>query len=245
LENGVMNFTILRFDTLASTNPEAADQARKGAPEGLCVVADEQTGGKGRQGRTWTSGKGSGVYMSVVLHPKFESKYLPLITLAAAVAVYDVLLKGFLIDPDIKWPNDILVGGKKICGILAEAVETPNGIAVVLGIGINLETPQDENATSIRTETSFPTNRDEVVGAVLDDVAKLYDRLTESPDSMIDMWTERSSYASGMDVRVALPTGTIEGTTAGLDETGGLRVKLSDGSETVVHAGDVERLRAS
>jgi BirA family biotin operon repressor/biotin-[acetyl-CoA-carboxylase] ligase len=245
LENGVMNFTILRFDTLASTNTEAADQARKGAAEGLCVVADEQTGGRGRQGRTWTSGKGSGVYMSLVLRPKVESKYLALITLAAAVAVYEVLLKGFLIDPDIKWPNDILVGGKKICGILAEAVETPNGLAVVLGIGINLETPPDENATSIRAETSFPTTRDEVLDAVLDDVAKLYDRLQDEPNSIVEMWTERSSYASGMYVRVTLSTGTIEGRTNGLDETGGLRVKLADGSETIVHAGDVERLRAS
>ncbi len=240
-----MNVTILRFDTLASTNTEAADQARKGAAEGLCVVADEQSGGKGRQGRTWTSGKGSGVYMSLVLRPKIESKYLPLITLAAAVAVYDVLLKGFLMDPDIKWPNDILVGGKKICGILAEAVETNEGVAVVLGIGINLETPADENATSIRAETSFPAGRDEVLEVVLDDVAKLYERLIDAPDSILEMWTERSSYACGMDVRVTLSAGTIEGKTNGLDETGGLRVKLADGSETVVHAGDVERLRAS
>jgi BirA family biotin operon repressor/biotin-[acetyl-CoA-carboxylase] ligase len=240
-----MNFTILRFDTLVSTNTEAAAQARKGAPEGLCVVADEQTGGKGRHGRTWTSGKGSGVYMSLVLRPNVESKYLPLITLAAAVVIYDVLLKGFLIDPDIKWPNDILVGGKKICGILAEAVETHEGISVVLGIGINLDTPHDPSATSIRAETSFPTTRDKLVEVVLHDLSKLYELLIESPASIIGMWTERSSYASGMDVRIMLSTGTIEGTTDGLDETGGLRVKVSDGSETVVHAGDVERLRAS
>jgi BirA family biotin operon repressor/biotin-[acetyl-CoA-carboxylase] ligase len=238
-----MNFTILRFDTLSSTNTAAADQARKGAPEGLCVVADEQTGGKGRQGRSWTSRKGSGVYMSLVLRPKIESKYLPLITLAAAVAVYDVLLKGFLIDPDIKWPNDVLVGGKKICGILAEAVESREGLAVVIGIGINLETPAAENATSIRAETSFPTSRDEVLEVVLHDLAKLYDLLCESPASIIEMWTERSSYAIGMDVRVSLSAGTVEGKTAGLDETGALRLKLVDGSKTVVHAGDVERLR--
>ena len=93
--------------------------------------------------------------MSLVLRPKVDPRWLPVITLMAAVAVYDVLVKGFLLEPDIKWPNDVLVSGKKICGILAEAVETPLGLAVVLGIGINLETPDLEDATSIKAESRF------------------------------------------------------------------------------------------
>src|SRR5436190_20969099 len=110
-----MHFTVIHYDTLASTNIEAADQARQGADEGLCIVADEQTAGRGRQGRAWLSEKGSGIFMSLVLRPNLEVKYLTLIPLMAAVAVYDVLLNAFLIQPDIKWPNDILAGEKKIC----------------------------------------------------------------------------------------------------------------------------------
>ena len=240
-----MKFTILRFETLDSTNTEAANQARKGAAEGLCIVADEQTSGKGRQGRSWTSEKGSGLYMSLVLRPRLDPAHLSLITLAAAVAVYDVLLKGLLIKPDIKWPNDVLVDGKKICGILAEAVETPAGLAVVLGIGINLQRPADDNATSISYQTAFRTSRDEVLEAVLKEIAQSYDRLADDPASIVEMWTERSSYASGLNVRITLSDKTLEGVTAGLEPSGALRVKLPDDSTTIIHAGDVERLRPS
>jgi BirA family biotin operon repressor/biotin-[acetyl-CoA-carboxylase] ligase len=239
-----MKTHVLRFDTLDSTNTEAANQARQGADEGLCVVADEQTGGKGRHGRAWVSKKGSGVYLSIVLRPAIEPRYLSLITLAAAVAVYDILLKGFLIQPDIKWPNDILVDGKKICGILAEAVETECGLAVILGIGINIETPEHENSTSIKAESSFPALRDEIGEVVVDDLAKIYDELQIDPPAIIELWKERSSYFQGMSVEVALANDTFRGITDGLEETGALRVKLADGSVTVVHAGDVTRLRA-
>lgn len=239
-----MKFRILRYDSLDSTNTEAANQARQGAEEGLCVVADEQTGGKGRQGRSWISQKGSGVYLSIVLRPTLEPKFLSLITLAAAVAVYDILLKGFLIKPDIKWPNDVLVYGKKICGILAETVETNDGLAVVLGIGINIETPEQENSTSITAESQFAAKRDEIVEILVADVGKLYDRLKQDPLAIVEMWTERSSYAHDMRVDVALSNETIRGTTDGLEETGALRVKLADGSVTIVNAGDVTRLRS-
>ena len=129
-----MNFTILRFDTIDSTNTEAANQARRGADEGLCVIARQQTAGRGRQGRAWVSAKDSGLYFSVVLRPLVEAKLLPLITLMTGVAVHDTL-KEFGVDPDIKWVNDVLAGEKKICGILAETVETSTGLAVVVGIG--------------------------------------------------------------------------------------------------------------
>ena len=240
-----MNFNILRFETLESTNTEAAQQARRGAAEGVCVAADEQTGGKGRQGRSWTSNRGAGVYMSLILRPHLAPAKLPLITLTAAVAVYEVLDKCFLIKPDIKWPNDILVSGKKICGILAEAVETPNGLAVVLGIGVNLDTPADDNSTSVNAETSFRTTRDDVLEAVLSEFAETYDKLTASSSDVVEMWTARSSYAAGLRVRVVLSDGTIEGVTDGLEPSGALRVKLADGSTRVIHAGDVERLRTT
>ena len=121
-----MNFTILRFDEIDSTNTEALNQARRGADEGLCVVARRQTAGRGRHGRTWISEKDAGLFFSVVLRPAIETRLLPLVTLMSAVAVHDALETLYEIDCDIKWVNDIHVAGKKICGILAETAETPN-----------------------------------------------------------------------------------------------------------------------
>ena len=132
-----MNITILRFDTIDSTNTEALNQARAGAKEGLCIVALEQTAGRGRRGREWVSEKGAGIYFSIVLRPELELRFLPLITLMAGVAVHDTLSYAGL-RPDIKWVNDILVNEKKIAGILAETTETPDGLAVIVGIGINI-----------------------------------------------------------------------------------------------------------
>src|SRR5215212_7940613 len=118
--------TVLRFDSLPSTNTEAARQAALGVPEGLCVVAREQTAGRGRRERAWASPKDAGLYFSLLLRPELQPASWPLITLAAALAA------------DIKWPNDLLASGRKLCGILAEACETPRGRACVVGVGINL-----------------------------------------------------------------------------------------------------------
>src|SRR5688572_14200132 len=107
-----MNITVLTYDTIDSTNTEALKQARLGADEGLCIVARQQTAGRGRHGRTWVSGKDAGLYFSIVLRPNLDTKFLPLITLMAGVAVYDTLQELGL-KPDIKWVNDVLVDEKK------------------------------------------------------------------------------------------------------------------------------------
>src|SRR5215216_1447665 len=130
--------TVLRFDSLPSTNTEAARQAALGTPEGLCVLAREQTAGRGRRERTWASPKDAGLYLSVVLRPTVEARRWPLLTLAAALAVRDALRESCALAADIKWPNDLLAGGRKLCGILAETAEGARGRAVVLGVGVNL-----------------------------------------------------------------------------------------------------------
>ena len=240
-----MIFNILHFDTLASTNTEAAEQARRGAAEGLCIVAGQQTAGRGRHGREWLSEKGSGVYMSIVLRPALAVQHLTLIQLMAAVAVYDVLLKGYLIEPDIKWPNDILVNDKKICGILSEAVETTNGLAVILGMGINLKGDRlPDNATSIEQETTLPAVRDEIVDVVTNEIARLYDILHTTPAAIVEEWKRRSSYYEGKAVEVRSGSEVFTGVTCGLEENGALRV-MTGGTVRIVQAGDVERLRAA
>src|SRR6266851_2526497 len=129
---------ILRFDSLPSTNTEAARQAMQGAKEGLCIVAREQTAGRGRLQRQWVSPAGAGLYFSIVLRPRIDASLWSLIPLMAALAVHDALMQACKVETDIKWPNDILFAEKKLCGILAETIDTDGGRAAIVGIGINL-----------------------------------------------------------------------------------------------------------
>ncbi len=244
-----MNFTILTFDILDSTNSEALRQAKLGADEGLCIVARQQTAGRGRHGRTWVSERDAGVYLSIVLRPKLEMHDLPSITLMSGVAVHDALC-AFGMQPDIKWVNDVLINEKKIAGILAETTETSAGVAVVSGIGINLTSrnfPPDLVATATSVEDSSPTavTRDELIDTLTGRFSQYYDLLHDDngPAQIIDNWRRRSSYFAGKSVRVALEDRTLVGVTDGLEPNGALRVKTADGSISIVQAGDVEQLR--
>ncbi len=260
-----MKINVLTFDTLDSTNTEAMKQARLGADEGLCIVARQQTSGRGRHGRTWVSEKDAGLYFSIVLRPRLEMRFLPLVTLMAGVAAYDTL-REYGLDPDIKWVNDILVNEKKISGILAETVETAKGVAVIVGIGINIKSsnvPPEmaDTATSIETEISSPPYEEGVDAfrgrggsfsseiSLQQTLAKFLDYFysilnsENGPKEILDEWRRRSSYFSGKKVRVVLENETIIGTTEGLEVNGALRVRKTDGNVTIIQAGDVERLR--
>lgn len=246
-----MNIQLQRFEEIGSTNDEASRQARLGATEGLCIVARRQTAGRGRHGRTWVSEKDAGLYFSIVLRPRFDGRYLSLITLAAGVAVYDTL-KELCISPDIKWVNDVLVGDRKISGILAETVDTPGGLAVILGIGINLTSknfPPEvaETATSIAEEL----RRNDITAIAVEEglvkyLGYWYEMLKgeSGPAEVIDNWRIRSTYFAGKQVRVTVSDTVIEGETDGLEPNGALRLITSDGSATIVQAGDVQRLRS-
>lgn len=247
-----MNISVLTFDSLDSTNTEALKQARQGADEGLCVVARQQTAGRGRHGRTWVSQKDAGLYFSIVLRPKFDTKFLPLITLMTGVAVHDSLQE-FGLKPDIKWVNDILVNEKKISGILAETTETNDGIAVIVGIGINLKSsnfPPEvaDTATSIEESGGLPrpVSSTDLVEILTKYLTYFYGILNgeSGPPEIINEWRRRSSYFSGKTVRVVLENETITGETDGLESNGALRVKQTNGDISIVQAGDVEQLRS-
>lgn len=245
-----MNFTILRFDSLESTNTEALNQAKIGADEGLCIVAAEQTAGRGRHGRTWVSAKGAGLNFSIVLRPELETRFLPLITLMTGIAVADTLSE-FAIEPDIKWVNDILVNEKKICGILAETVETARGLSIIAGIGINLKpsnfSPEiAETSTSVAEEIG-PAIPEEILAALTRYLNYFYEILSGEggPAAIIREWQRRSSYFMGKNVRAIVGNETIIGTTAGLEDNGALRIKTTDGSIRIVQSGDVQKLRSS
>jgi BirA family transcriptional regulator, biotin operon repressor / biotin---[acetyl-CoA-carboxylase] ligase len=242
--------TILRFDSLPSTNTEAARQAALGAQEGLCVVAREQTAGRGRQQRAWVSPKDAGLYFSVVLRPRFDARLWPLITLAAALAASDALLEACAIKTDIKWPNDLLACRRKLCGILAETCETTAGRAVVLGIGINLSNqafpPEiSDTATSVEEQTGRAPDAEQLLAALTRSLARRYETLdaADGPTQTVAEWESRSTFARSRRVRVALDGETFEGVTRGLEPDGALRVETDAHEIRIVRAGDVTALR--
>jgi BirA family biotin operon repressor/biotin-[acetyl-CoA-carboxylase] ligase len=242
--------TILRFDTIDSTNLEAMRQAKRGAPEGLCIVAREQTEGRGRRERVWSSPRDAGLYVSVLLRPQFDINSWPLITLMAAVAVADVLREGCGLQIDIKWPNDIVVHDQKLSGILAETIETEQGLTCVLGIGINLlneAIPPElqDRATSIAALTGKEGNAEQLLTALLEHLARDYAQLAGAggPAAVISNWTAASSFAIGKPVRVDTGTEVFEGITGGLESDGALRVRMAGGETRIVRAGDVQSLR--
>jgi len=242
---------IIRFNSLPSTNTEAARQAMRGVPEGLCIIAREQTAGRGRQQRVWASPVDAGLYFSIILRPRLELGAWPLITLMAALAVRDAVFEACALEVDIKWPNDIYAAERKLCGILAETVETETGRACIVGIGLNLRDrafpPEVQNiATSIESLTRAAPDTEELLGALLRALKRRYEMLQAEGgrSAILRDWSTFSSYAEGRRVRVSLCDEMIEGITRGLECDGALRVETDAGEIKTVRAGDVTAVRA-
>lgn len=241
--------SVLRFESLPSTNTELAQRASEGAAEGLAIVADEQTAGRGRLQRAWSSPKGAGLYFSILLRPAIPQNYWPLITFMAALAVGDALREAAGVQTDIKWPNDLLSGERKICGILAEAIDTPAGRAVILGIGINLTEnaypPELANvAISVAEAAGYTPDRELVLATLLAALSHWYLRFSD-PAQIVDAWSNRSSYAIGKLVQVSNGDDVWQGTTAGVEPDGALRLCTTSGEIKLVRAGDVYTIRPS
>ena len=230
------------YASVTSTMDLAIAAAEAGAPEGLVIVAEHQTAGRGRRGRTWSSPPGAGLYVSCVLRPNVgEGAVMSLITLAAGVAVRRGLRDATTLTADLKWPNDVVVGRRKLAGILAEglAVDTP-AQAVVLGIGVNL-TPAAHppeihaRATSVEEVLGHPIDpllvRTQILSALSDAYAVL--RRGEA-DDILRQWREAAPSAQGADVEWDTPTGTSRGTTAGIDAAGALLVRTSQSLERII-----------
>ncbi len=249
-----LHFHILRRDEVTSTNTEAAAQAKRGAAEGTTVVAREQTAGRGRHGRAWASPAGAGLYFSIVLRPRFPVETFPLLTFLAALSVREALQQGANLTTDIKWSNDVLANGRKLCGILAETIETGRGRSVVVGIGINLTRAANANlpseiaerATSIEAETNRAPDTDAQLRLTLDALKRRYLALHEANGAaqLLDEYARSSSYVFGKAVRVVTGAETFEGATRGLAPDGALRVELPNGELRIVYAGDVNAVRA-
>lgn len=218
----------------------------------MCVIARKQTAGRGRHGRNWVSEKDSGLYFSIVLFPEIKREFFPVITLMTAIVVFEILNKyqGLRFKLDIKWSNDVLADEKKICGILAETSITSRGLAVIVGIGINLTSANfppelKETATSIEQEIGEKIDLDELLKSLTDNLKTYYEILKEPQGhkQILYEWSKRSSYYQKKIVRVNLENETIEGITCGLEDNGALRVEMKNGDIKIIQAGDVERLR--
>jgi nicotinate-nucleotide pyrophosphorylase len=217
---------IVHYPKIDSTMRAAA-----GLEIGAVVLADEQTAGQGRHGHSWHSEAGAGIYCSVVLKPA------PLLTLALGLATADAIAQSTGVVCDLRWPNDVMAGGKKVAGILVQLVDG----AAIAGIGINVNQrsfPAElaGEATSLRMASGREVSRTDVLMALLRAVDVF---AAEPPENILRLFTHASSFAAGRRVTVALPDGTITGTTAGLTPEGFLVVRKDDGTDTLVIAGGV------
>lgn len=236
---------LLRFDELASTNDYARDLAIQGAKEGTAVIARKQTAGKGRQGRNWASPMDEGLYMSIILRPQTTPTRASLLTLAAAIAVAETIRHNFQAPADIKWPNDILLNGRKMCGILVESSIENNRLQyAILGIGVNLmqKTFPDElqqTATSLFIETQTEITPDDFLQPLLARLTHWYAVSISQPETVISRWQELSSFAEDCAVRIISHDTIIEGITRGLTSNGALLVELDSGEQREIVSGEV------
>jgi len=242
-------FIIHHFTSLGSTNDHLKEMIA--APEFTCVVADQQTAGRGRRERTWLSSPGAGLYLSILFLPKTDSlSKIPLISLLAAVAVAETLIERGVPGVDIKWPNDVLAGERKISGILAEAASAGSeSLRLILGVGVNLNhqsfPPElSETATSVAIETGGRVVVEAFRDQLLEKIARWYEPWRHDKfASIINRWQQLSTYARDQQVSVTLDDEKITGVTAGLTETGALRLVVDGGEVKIILAGEVTRLR--
>ncbi len=223
-----------------STNEEAKTLIADGAKPWTAVVAEKQVAGKGRFGRYWASPRG-GLYVSVILREELERT--PLLSMAASLAVVDAL-EGWNVRADVKWPNDVQIGGAKVAGILVEGLVRPEGYWAVVGIGVNSDVREeklggrlDKPATTLRHELGHAVDNEELLSRVLK-AFKAYAERSPDPSSIVEAYQERCA-TLGRDVVIETATGVVRGKAVGVRASGALVVQHPSGEETEVADGTV------
>lgn len=240
----IFNTHLHHFYKIGSTNTAAMAAAAEGAPEGAVFLAEEQTAGRGRGAHSWQSARSTGIYCSVVLRPALPPSDVLVLSLAAGLAVKAAIEQvNARARVDLKWPNDLLIAGKKVCGILTEMnAEATRVRYVVVGIGVNVNQanfPREIEglATSLRLATGSEWSRVELTTTLLKSLDREYRLLVELKDarqSILRRFTENSSWARGKQVRIEENGGKLEGTTEGLDDRGFLQVRTTQGLQTIL-----------
>ncbi len=246
LKGSLFGKRIYHFFKVDSTNRVALELGHAGEPEGAVILGEEQTAGRGRAGRGWHSERAVGIYVTLLLRPKLAPVQAPLLTMMAGLSAHAAIQAQTGLMVDLKWPNDLLIGGKKVGGILTEMHAEPGQIRfVIVGIGLNVN--QDKfpadlagSATSLRVASGRPQSRLELLVRLLREFERDYnDFLSEGSGAVIERFTRVSSYTQGKRVRVSNGKESFMGTTAGLGPEGLLQVKRDSGQVTTVIAGDV------
>ena len=241
LTTGEINWSLQFEAACESTQDLARAAAVQGAEQGWTIVTDFQRGGRGRQGRSWVAHPGEALLFSTILRPPID--VLPLLSLLAAVTVAGGIEAATGAAADLKWPNDVLLNQKKLAGIL---LERPAGTAVVLGVGVNANQPVDhlpEAATSLRVERGRPVEREPLLAAILNDLANAYDRADrEGVAWIVPAWRSRSTML-GKRISFHRDGETVHGVADDLDENGALLVRMADGAQIAIVAGEVEQMR--
>src|SRR6195256_6914228 len=250
LRGSLFGKRIYHFFKTDSTNRVALELGHDGEAEGAVVLAEEQTAGRGRAGRAWASERAAGIYVTLLLRPKLAPVQAPLLTMMAGLSAHTAIQAQTGLAVDLKWPNDLLVDGKKVGGILTEMHAEPSQVRfVIVGIGLNVNQEKFPGelgniATSLLTETGKPQSRMELLVRLLREFESDYNRfLREGVASVVARFESVSSYARGKRVRVTNGTESYTGTTAGLGAEGLLQVEREDGRITAVISGDVTEAR--
>jgi BirA family transcriptional regulator, biotin operon repressor / biotin---[acetyl-CoA-carboxylase] ligase len=250
LKGNLFGKRVFHFFKIDSTNRVAMELGYAGEPEGTVVMAEAQTDGRGRSGRTWHSEKGAGLYFTVLLRPRLSPAQAPLLTMLAGVSAHTAITAQTGLATELKWPNDLLLNGKKLGGILTEMHAEPSVVRfVIVGIGINVNQEKfpvelSPIATSIRKETGRMSYRLELLARLLTQFESDYNRfLREGPGFVVERFESVSSFARGRRVRVDTGVETYAGTTAGLSPEGLLQVAKDGGPLVTVIAGDVTEAR--
>lgn len=238
---------IYAFSQVTSTNEVAFRLALDGAQEGAVVVAETQTKGKGRMGRLWESPAGLNIYLSVILRPRIVPSKIPLITLMTAVACAEAINAAVCLTPNIKWPNDLFIEGRKLGGILTEAdMELDRINFVVVGMGINVNMHRSafpssiqDRATSLQVTLGREVSRVNLIQDILRHLEQWYMRLGQGKEDEIRRRWEELSLVKGRELEVAFMGEVVRGTAVELDEDGALLVQTSSGTIKRVVAGDV------
>lgn len=241
---------IHHFFTTDSTNTVTMRLGNDGEPHGTVVVAEKQTAGRGRAGHSWISERSAGIHVTILLRPSIPPMQAPALTLAAGLAASDAVVEETGLPADIRWPNDVLLNGKKVCGILTEMQAEPDRIHfAIVGIGMNVnqtKMPAEiaNLATSLRMETRRVHSRIELLARLLRHLDRYYNQfIAEGSAPILRRFAEVSSYFEGKRVRITTGTETFVGTTAGLEPMGILRVQRDDGRIESVVSGAVSEAK--
>lgn len=237
---------VVYYEETDSTNVRVRQLAKEGAAHGTLVVADRQNDGKGRRGRNWDSPAGKNIYMTLLLRPEMEAAAAPMLTLVMAFSAAEAIEEKEGLQAKIKWPNDLVIGTKKICGILTEMSADRNGVNyVMIGVGINTNIAAfreelRDKATSLSLEKGGTVDRAELIAGIIGKFEKNYEQFLHAKDlSFMQERYNEMLVNRNREVRVLEPGDEYNAYALGINETGELLVKKENGEEEAVFAGEV------